>query len=66
MWDAPRPQTEHPWGAGPKDKATGGVDRRVPLSLSRRFRVGHRPPCLGLVWSIKVIAYLSGEEMDFV
>ena len=40
--------------------------RRAPLSLSRRFRVGHRPPCLGLVWSIKVIACLLGEEMNFV
>ena len=28
--------------------------------------LGHRPPCLGLVWSIKVIAYLLGEEMGFV
>ena len=43
-----------------------GGNRRAPLELSRRFRVGHRPLYLGLVWSIKVIADLSGEEMDFV
>ena len=28
--------------------------------------LGHRPPCLGLVWSSKVIAYLLSEEMGFV
>jgi hypothetical protein len=43
-----------------------GGNRRASLELSRRFRAGHRPPCLGLVWSIKVIAYFLGEEMDFV
>ena len=57
-----RPQGD---AAGPMVGGTGGK-RRAPLELSRRFQVGHRPPCLGLVWSIKVIAYLSGEEMDFV
>ena len=57
-----RPQGD---AAGPMVGGNGG-NRRASLELSRRFRVGHRPPCLGLVWSIKVIAYLSGEEMDFV
>ena len=51
--------------AGPMVGGKGG-NRRASHSLSRRFRVGHRPPCQGLVWSIKVIAYLLGEEMDFV
>jgi hypothetical protein len=40
-----------------------GCGARLPLAYPQ---LGHRPPCLGLFWSIKVIACLLGEEVDFV
>jgi hypothetical protein len=38
-----RPQTGRPWGAAPKDKAAGGVNRRAPLSF-----FSHRPKSFGV------------------